>query len=315
MKPVNRVRPKKLLEGDTVGIFAPSEPLDTTRRERVKKGAERLKSLGFKVHFGQAVFESYYYMAGTLEQRVKDLHEMLMNPSVTMILTAWGGRSANQLIDHIDYEIVAQNPKIISGFSDSTNIVNAIFSKVGLVTFHGPNVLGKIDQAPPIDIEYFKKALMSGDIGQIPTPDGAEVYRHGNAEGILVGGNLSCFTLGLIGTPYQPDFYQSILFWETGSRTSQEIDQYLTHLRLCGVFEKISGMVVGYITEGTLDSRWGDRPVKDVVLEVTAPYCFPVVYLPIFGHGKTPNITLPIGCRARLETNPVALTILEPCVS
>jgi muramoyltetrapeptide carboxypeptidase len=315
---LNRIKPPALKKGDNIGVIAPSEPLyDERRRTGVKLGEDLLHSLGYNVRFGEFIFESYYYMAGTPEQRLRDFHGMVSDASIKAIFSAWGGKSANHLIDLIDYDLVAQNPKIISGFSDSTNLINAIFAKTGIVTFHGPGVVGKLAELPPENVIFFEKALVSGNIGVLPWPTATRVFRHGRAEGTLVGGNLTCFTLSLINTSYQPNSHDTIFFWESGTKTTQEIDQYLTYLRLCGFFDNISGMIVGVLPEPKPNDNknWNTRDIKDVILSVTSKYSFPVVQIPIFGHGVTWNVTLPVGCKALLDTNAQQFQILETCTS
>ena len=218
------IKPPALKEGDSIGIFSPSEPLTPERQRRLEKGIELLESLGFKVVVGRNVFKSYYYMAGKPEERIEDFHNLIVNPNIKAIMTSWGGRSTNQLISLIDYDLVRQHPKIISGFSDSTNLINAIYTITGLITFHGPNVVGKLAEGPHTTIEYFKKAFIKGEIGVVKSQLPPKCLRSGKAEGRLIGGNLTCFDLGLIGTPYQPNFKDTIFFWEAGARTPQEID-------------------------------------------------------------------------------------------
>lgn len=71
--------------------------------------------------------------------RIKDLHEAFLDNNVKMILTAIGGYNSNQLLRYIDYDIIKNNPQIICGFSDITALLNAIYTKSGLVTYSGPH--------------------------------------------------------------------------------------------------------------------------------------------------------------------------------
>lgn len=309
------VKPPALVKGDAIGIFSPSEPLTSERRERLERGIALLRSLGFEVVLAKNIFKSSYYTAGTPEERVSDIHDLLEDGRVKALMTSWGGRSSNQLLDLLDYSLFEKNPKIISGFSDSTTIVNAIYAKADLVTFYGPNVVGKLAEGTRTSVEYFQRAFITGKLGRIESGTPAIAFRAGSAEGPLVGGNLTCFDLGLVGTSYLPQLEGAIFFWESGSRTPQEIDQYLTHMRLCGVFEKISGMLIGFVGQNTRGDRWGNRKLQDVVLEATRNYEFPIMQLPTFGHGDVDDLTLPIGCRCLLDADKLQLEILEDSVS
>lgn len=308
------IKPIGLKKGDSIGIFSPSEPLTPERRKRFEKGIKLLESLGYKIVLGENIFNSFYYMAGKPEERVKDFHDLIISPEVKAIMTSWGGRSANQLLSLIDYELVNQHPKIICGFSDSTNLINAIYTITGIVTFHGPNVVGKLAESPSPTIEYFKKAFIKGEIGVVRFKLPSKCLRAGKAEGRLIGGNLTCFDLGLIGTPYQPNFKDTIFFWEAGARTPQEIDQFLTHLKLAGAFDHIKGMLVGYLGECKDDRDWGGRTIEDVILSVTRDCNFPIMMMPAFGHGNIENVTLPIGCRAFLDSENLHFEVTEKCV-
>lgn len=312
---IKTTKPAALKQGDTIGIISPSEPIapEQRRKEGLQKGIQVLEDLGFRVVLARNALKSLSYMAGTPEERVADIHEMFANSKVKAIMCSWGGKSNNQLLDMIDYDLIARNPKVISGFSDPANLLNAIYAKTGLVTFYGPNIVGKLQ---PIGntIDFFRKAVMHGEIGVIETSAPREMIKPGRAKGRLIGGNLGCFALGLLGTPFQPDFTGAILFWETGTNRPQLIDQYLTHYRLCGVFDKIAGMVIGYLGESAEERAWRQRSIKDTVLTVTQGYDFPVMQINSFGHGEIENITLPIGCQAFMDSAALHFEILETSV-
>lgn len=308
------IKPPALRPGDTIGIFSPSEPLTKERKERLSRGIELLKSLDFKVELSGNIFKSKYYMAGKAQERVQDFHGLLMDKEVKAIMASWGGKSSNQLIELIDYALIRENPKIISGFSDTTNLINAIYAKTGLVTFHGPNVAGKIAESLGNTVNYMKKAFCTGRIGVIKSMRASHTIKPGRCEGRLIGGNLTCFDLGLVGTRYAPNFDGAIMFWESGSRTSQEIHQYITHLRLTGAFDKIVGMVVGFVDPPIGKAEWGNRPIDEVIIDATEGYDFPVLYLPAFGHGDVENVTLPIGCKTLVDTKDHHFEIIEECV-
>lgn len=311
-------RARKLLPrvgpGSTIGVYSPSEPLSEERRARLTRGLNVLGQLGFRTHVPKSAFASRYYMAGSVRERLDSLNGLLRDNSVAAVMSSYGGKSANQLLPGFDYDGFADNPKVVSGFSDPAVLLNGIYARTGYPTLYGPDVVGKLDDATPEDLELFL-ALLSGEEGICyhPRPQmSPRVISEGTAEGVLVGGNLSSFVLGVLNTRYEPPLDGAIFFWETASPKPRELHQTLTYLANTGLLEKLTGMLVGYLG-GVVDSRpWANRDPLDLIAEVVEEYDFPCLYLPIFGHGDCPKAPLPVGIHARLDTGEASLTLLEP---
>lgn len=310
---MNIVKPRGLKVGDTIGVFSPSEPVTPDNRYNMMlEGIQTLQKLGFQVKLSKNALKSKNYMSGTPYERVSDLHELVVDGAVNGIMCAWGGKSTNHIIDLIDYALVKANPKIIIGFSDPTNVLNAIHAQTGLVTFYGPQNLGYLRNVGRT-IESFLATTMYGSATELGSTAEISVIRDGEATGRLIGGNLSCFDLGLLGTSYEPDFTNTILFWETGTYIPRLVDQYLNHYRLCGVFDKICGMVIGYLGESQETKLWRHSELAEIVLLATRGTNFPILHLNSFGHnmGDRENITIPIGCLAHLSTKDKSLRLIE----
>ncbi len=148
-----------------------------------------------------------------------------------------------------------------------------------------------------------------------------KVLKGGKVEGALVGGNLSVLET-LIGTEYEPDWEGKILFWEEFKATPQDIDFHLTHLRLSGVFDKISGMVIGRLTECNFPywlrrvEGWKGRgpAIEKIVLEICKDFDFPIIMNLPFVHVH-PQITIPIGVKATIDTKKsLPFSIVEKAV-
>ena len=305
------IKPPLLQRGDKIGIISPSEPI--IYKKKFERGIETLKKMGFRVVLGKNVFkECGAYMAGADKQRATDLNTMFKNRDIKGIFCSRGGMSANRLLNLIDFKAMKQSPKVFMGLSDITVLLNAIYKKTGLVTFHGPNVefgfSHGLKNRHKFTEEYFRKAVMSPQpIGNVPGWKKIDVLKSGKASGILIGGNLEVL-MTLLNTEYEPDWNNKILFWEESVRTTQEIDFWLTHLRLCGVFKKISGIVIGKLT-GITTLRSGDDwnykktfPINKIVLEICRTHKFPIIKGFAFGH-YYPQITLPIGVKATINTS------------
>jgi muramoyltetrapeptide carboxypeptidase len=314
------LKPPALRKGDKIGIISPSEPI--IYKKKFLRGVETLKNLGFRVVLGKNVFKEYgAYMAGTDKERASDLNAMFKNPEIKGIFCSLGGFNSNRLLDLIDYRIIKKNPKVFFGFSDITVLLNAIYKKTGLITFHGQNIEYGFSQGfsgkNKYTYEYFSKAVMNNKpIGLIKNQGKPiEILKKGKANGKLVGGNLSVL-MTLLGTEYEPDWSNKILFWEdTDEEVKDDIDFWLTHLRLCKVFEKILGMVIGKIADYDIkprDADWIGRPfsLNKIILEICKNYKFPIIKGVAFGH-YYPQITIPIGVKATIDTSKKLFSIDE----
>ncbi len=324
------IKPTKLQKGDTVGVVATSFPFPKDETSdyflQYKKGVRELESMGFKVKEGKNLRKSKWWFAGTPEERASDINLMFADPEIKAIIVHDGGQSAIAILEHIDYQLVKANPKPFIGFSDITNIHCALFTKTGLVGFHGPLLtygLGRVwEKYLPNKIKEGKdqlfKTLTSNDIlGKINPLTQWESWRDGTVTGQLFGGNLSMLS-SLVGTTYFPkveDLRGSVLFWETDNTPSYRIERGLYQLKYAGILDVISGMLIGKLP-GIKRTAWEglEEPTpKQIVMEILKNYSFPILSGIDFGH-ETVDIPMPIGLEARVDSTNLSLEILESAV-
>ena len=301
----------KLDEGDRIGVVSPSTPV-TPRDLQFNKGVRFLEDMGFRVTLGKHIFSNTLGYAASPQEKAADINDMFADPSIKAIICSQGGSTANACLPHLDWDVIKENPRIFLGISDITVLLNAIYAKTGLVTFHGNDVMWGFGRDPaPYDVQEFVSRLMEAEIGKVNANGKRETIRGGVVEGRLLGGNLKCL-LKLAGTPYFPDFSESVLFVESIETTPEECDYQFHQLNQIGVFDKVQGVIVGYI-DG-LDNK-ADEPLKmqDVLLTVTSEYRFPILKANDFGH-NCPNTTLPVGAKVRVEADKQEIEILEECV-
>jgi len=305
----NIIKPIRLKSNSTIGIFTPSEPLSEKRKIKLNSNIEFLKSCGFNVELPPNYSKSYYYMAGSVDQRISDISYLLNNENVDILMASWGGKSSSQLLQYLDYELIKRKRKPFTAFSDGTLLSNAIFSKTGLISFVGPNVVGKLDESDWSDLNFFQND--TNNLSLLNETNIDQIIYPGKAKGRLVGGNLSTFVLGLIGTPYIPRNEDLIFFWETGGATPQILDQYLTLLENSGFFNQLNGMVVGTL-ENCIDQKdWGQRSPFDLINNISKKYKIPILQTESFGHEKRENPIFPIGALCEIDTNIPYLKIIE----
>jgi muramoyltetrapeptide carboxypeptidase len=331
----------RLRRGDVVGIVSPSWGGAGAFPHRVERGVAQLEALGYRVRLGRHALNQHGFVSDTPEHRVSDLHELFLDPSVRLILAAIGGDHSCHLLPLLDFDVIRRHPKALVGFSDITVLNVAIWQATGLVTFNGPALLTDFAEYPAM-LDYtqrgFLEALTTGDaVGRVgpssawteemlawetkadleraraSTPsEGWTWLKPGIGEGVLVGGCLESLQ-HLRGTRFWPDWYETIFFFETSENkpSPSKVDGLLMDYENMGVFENLRGMLVG---RSMRYSREEVAQLRDIILERTRRYDFPIVTDMDFGH-TSPQLTLPIGCRARIDTARQTFEILEPAVT
>ena len=317
------MKPPKLRPGDLIAVISPSNTV-ANRKDSVEKARHNFEeSTGFKTILAPNALKQHFYSSGTIKQRVDDFHWALRHPDVKAIVFSVGGNTAIELVDKLDYELIKQNPKIICGISDATTLLNSITAKTGLITFLGIEFLDFENQPMTYEVEYIKRAWLEGSIGEIkPNPNwrdfennptsyrGWQCIREGNVEGVLIGGNFSSFAQ-LYHTEYMPKVEGSIITMECFRFSKKAVHQSLSQLRLWGTFDKINGLIVGYcLGSDNPDTAGNDRSMKDLVLEATDGYKFPIMWIGEIGH-RVENIIVPIGARTELDASNKKLKVLE----
>jgi len=304
----------KLKKGDTIAVVAPSS--NATSFEDEYKAKEILDYFGLK-----AVFYNQVATMGlkTREEKIRanELNKAFADDNINGIWAIRGGYGAIGILDKLDYDLIAQNPKPLMGYSDITALHIAIHQKCNFPTFHSPVLLSNFNQ---YTTNYFTKALFYdeaiGLIEPMSSVQGARVsnplvvLNSGVAEGKLTGGNLSLIA-SLIGTPFQIETKDKILFLEDVGEAPYKIERMLYQLKFAGIFDNCRGVIVGKCDDcnASSSSVW-DRSELDVWKTILADYSFPVIYGYNFGHTSS-QITIPIGMTAKLDTENLRFEILE----
>ncbi|MBN1219935.1 MAG: LD-carboxypeptidase [Anaerolineae bacterium] len=301
----------RLKKGDKIGVVSPSNPV-AQDDPQMNNGVRFLTEMGFEVVLGQHVFSNTLGYAALPREKAADINTMFADESVKAIICSQGGYTANACLPYLDWQVIKSNPKIFLGISDISVLLNAIYAQTGLVTFHGNDVMWGFGNDPtPYDIQEFEDRLMAAKIGPVNANRARKTVRSGTAEGVLLGGNLNCL-MKLAGTSYFPDFTNTILFVEAMTIKPEECDFMFRQLQQIGVFDRMQGVMVGYI-ESLQNDPEATLQMEDVLLNVTAEYDFPILKVNEFGH-NCPNTTLPVGSRLRMDADGQEIEILEKCI-
>ncbi len=306
---------RKLKYGDTIGFIGPSGAVRT--EGTIERAVAETEKMGFRVKLGESCGQVYGYLSGTDEVRARDVNSMFLDDEVDAVFCLKGGYGTMRMLDLLDYEAIRKHPKIFVGYSDITAMHIAMLENADLVTFHGPMPVSNWSDGP---MEAFTRdslfnTLMNDEaFGEIVNPEGYEkkTVNSGVCEGQLVGGNLSLI-VGLLGTPYELNTKNRILFIEDVGEKTYAIDRMLTHLRLAGKFDDCAGVVLGDFKNCEMEYPGYSFTLEEIVRDVVAPCGKPVFSGLQSGH-CTPKLTLPFGVNCRMDADACTLTVLEPAV-
>jgi muramoyltetrapeptide carboxypeptidase LdcA involved in peptidoglycan recycling len=313
-------------------VVAPSRSLTILSQENRSAAIRRLEKLGFGVTFGAHVDERDEFDSSSIDARVEDLHQAFRDPKVKAILTVIGGFNSNQLLHHLDYDLIRSNPKILCGYSDITALQNAIYARCDLATYSGPHFSTfAMKRGLEYTVDFFWKCLVGNTPYELTPSErwsddpwwenqeqrvfeanpGLSVIQPGSAAGKIVGGNLCTLNL-LQGTEYMPSLKESVLFLEEdelpGALSDVEFDRNLQSLLHLPGFSGVKGIVIGRFQRRSMMTP---EKLKTLVMRKKELRGIPVVYGADFGH-TAPMVTFPIGGKAQIESVPgrVKLTIL-----
>lgn len=300
--------PEKLRKGDTIGLIAPSSPVDKDDLEIINKSILLMESSGFTVRFAKNALSNTLGYGTTAKEKAEDINAMFENPEIKAIFCISGGFNSNTTFDYLDYDRIKINPKIICGFSDSTSILNIIYNRTGLVTFHGPTFKALTSWPTSYGYEEVMKRFVEAGLALGQADDEFQVIQKGKTNGILVGGNLSLIN-EMVAGKYSIDFTDKILFVEElFLETPPELaSNYLYHMKQNGVFDKIKGIWIGNYD--------GSIALERILLDtLEGQYKFPIIKSNNFGHIDKKTV-IPIGTMAKIDTNSDRkIELMEACV-
>lgn len=281
-----------LKKGDTIGVAAPSARFDD---KRLNQGIECLKNLGFRVHVPRAIFGEKRYLAGDDTSRAAVVNELFADPGIRGIIAARGGFGAMRMLSYLDWDLIQKNPKLFMGFSDATALLMALIQHTQLAGVHGPNLVSLADADPKTIASFFQ--AITGRPKDILIPRGVCLLP-GQAMGKLMGGNMATLA-HLIGTPFQPDFNESVLFLEDVGEPAYKIDRMLSQMKMAGLFQGVQGVVTG-----SFANCENQEYIPQILSEVIDG--IPLLMGLASGHGDL-NLSLAMGLDVVLDTSSALL--------
>jgi len=296
------IRPPRLRPGDAVAVVAPAGPVP---RDGFAAGAARLGER-YRLRFDDALFAQTGYLAGDDARRLAELSSALADPALRAVFCARGGYGIMRLLPSLPIDKLANDPKLVIGFSDVTAL-HAACARAGVASVHGPTLthLGAI--APAFTDEL---VVLVESPAPPPPWTGLRAIAPGRATGRAVGGNLELVTR-MLGTPWQVPLDGNVLFLEEVGERPYRVDRALTQLALAGA-AKLAAVVVGDLTRCIATDGIGP-PAEEVVRERIARWGVPAVENAPFGHGER-NRPFPLGGRVAVDAGAGSVTFLDGAV-
>ncbi len=294
--------PPYLKTGDVIGITCPSGYITI---EDVQPAIDKMKEWGFEVRLGYTVGAKDFTFAGTDEDRINDFQKMIDDPSINAIMLGRGGYGAVRIIDKIDFKKFSLSPKWIIGFSDATVFHCHLNRNFGIASIHSKmcnSFPADWNNAEPLQIESIEsiRKCLAGDKMQYAATYNA-MNITGDAEGILIGGNLSIIQ-NLAATKSDIITAGKILFIEEVEEYLYSIDRMLWNLKRSNKLDKLSGLIVGGFNNLKPDDPGEEfgKTVYEMVIEKVKEYNYPVCFDFPVGHQRI-NYALKCGVKHKLS--------------
>jgi len=333
--------PMRVMPGDTVAVVSPSFGAPGAWPHRAERGRANLESLGLRVRMMPNAARTDSWASAPAEARADDLHEAFADESITVVLSSIGGNHSNQVLPYLDYELIGSHSKIFQAYSDTTVLAWAFARHAGLRSFYGPPLVLGLAEYPRV-LDYTERWLRAAWFGTEPLDFSASeqwtdefldfdeqkdlerarrllpnkgwvTLREGAAQGPLIGGCLETICWHLKGSSEWLDLSGCILFLETSEEapSPETVDAYLTDLERLGVFEDITGLLMGrpaYYKPEDVGVLW------EVVQRRTESGGIPVMANLDIGH-TDPLLTIPMGAAAYLDAGDHVLRVTEDATS
>lgn len=300
--------PAPLHPGARVALTAPASAVPA---EKLQPALDFVRALGLEpVTYPSCHFASRHgYLAADDAQRACEINDAFADDGIDAVWCIRGGYGAHRLLPLLDFDMIRAHPKRFLGYSDVTALHTAFNQACGFVTYHAIMPSTEPD-ADAFTLAQLKKALFGSLTGPLENPPAQPITAlvPGKASGALCGGNLSLLAASL-GTPWEIDTREKLLFLEDIGEKTYRIDSMLTQLRNAGKFAACAGIILGAWTDCPPEDPEKTLELPEIFAELIAPAGKPAVMGLACGH-VLPTLALPLGAMAELDADGAALRVL-----
>lgn len=304
------ILPPWLRRGDTIGLVCPAGPVRDVAR--LHAGIKFIQEMGFKVQLRGPVEPVDGYLATSDEERAAHFHALWSDEQIKAIIAIRGGFGCLRLVELLDWDLLARNPKWLVGFSDVTLLLQGLLSRAQMVSIHGPVATSLAASDDTSRISLF--ALLTGSFEERIRPKGLEILRGGNGQGQLIGGNLTTL-VHLLSTPWDMSWEGAILMIEDTNEPLYRLDRMLTQLALSGKLLQLSGLILGEFDTGedSIAHLRLQEALWSRVMELVGPG-YPVWGNFPIGHRQR-NLALPVGMEVVMDSSSGSMQLLPASVA
>lgn len=294
------ILPPFLKPGDTIAIAAPAR---STESEIILPAIVMLREKGFRVRVDEEVYRRDRQFAGTDEERAAHMNRLFADPSVRAVWCARGGYGSARMVDRLDFSLLHDHPKWLTGFSDITTLLSHAQRHAGIAVMHATMPVF-MHNREGVEYDEVKDAIDSlteawcGKFRRFDLRDSEGVNKR-DFSGTVTGGNLSVL-YSLNGTPSEPVYDDSILFLEDLDEYYYHIDRMLLALKRSGRLSRLKALIVGSFTSMHDHQVPFGYTVEEIILQHLGSYGYPIIFGMPSGH-LLRNLALPFGVHAEFK--------------
>lgn len=342
---VPAVRPRRLVPGDAVAVLSPSWGGPSLFPDVYEHGLAVLREWGLEVREYPSARATAERLVRDPQFRADDLNAAFADPSIRAIVASIGGDDSIRLLPFLDESVIAANPKILLGFSDTTTLLVAV-RRLGIVTFHGPAIMAGLSQMASLPSAYrahvhemlfepgstyafvrydtyaegypdWRDPATVGQTNPLRPDDGWHVIQGtGRVTGELFGGCLEVldWLRGTSAWPVGDEWSGRLLFIEPSEEkpTPLQVQRILRSFGVQGIFDRVTGVLIGRPRDHSAEERAAlEAAISGVVAEEFGRPDLPIAANLSFGH-TDPQWVLPLGVQAELDVDARTLRLIEP---
>ncbi len=262
---------------DKIALVVCSNGKNIEDKARLEKLEGILVEMGLVPVFTKYIYRDKYGRAASPQLRADELMSFYRNNEIKAIFDISGGDIANEVLEYLDYDVIKENYKSFFGYSDLTTVLNSLISKTDKINYLYQilNIIENVEIRTSFENTFLKKQNSLFDVNW-------KFLQGTKIEGEIVGGNIRCF-LKLAGTEYLPKVKNKVLFIEGLGTSIEGLLTHLAQLRQLGVFDGISGLLIGTFTK--IEKEFSVEEIFEIIQEYI-PSSLPVAKTQEVGHAK-----------------------------
>ena len=114
-----------LNRNDKIALVICSNGKNIEDKDRLEKLEDILVQMGLVPIFTKYIYKDKFGRGAKSEVRAKELISFYENKEIKAIFDISGGDISNEVLDHLNYDVIKRNYKTFFGYSDLTTILNA----------------------------------------------------------------------------------------------------------------------------------------------------------------------------------------------